>query len=105
MIFTLKVAHYFAANMLCGQSLGTKFAAFCKRQFMPKRPSSKKAKSIHVSKYTGNKITPFVEVPSIDHAPREANKPGKEDEARLPASELFSLFTADIIRQDVLFTR
>lgn len=73
---------------------------------MGKRPLLKKAKSIYGGKYIGNKeTTPFVEEPGIDHAPRGTNKLFKGDPSRLPATELFSLFTADIIKQDVLFTR
>ena len=46
-------------------------------------------------------IQPFKERPSLDQEPNEEDK----DESKLGASDLFSLFTADIIKEKVAFTR
>lgn len=45
-------------------------------------------------------ILPFTEKPSAERAAEP-----QEKENRLCASELFSLFTADIINEQVVFTR
>ena len=46
-------------------------------------------------------ILPFTETPSYSHFE------DKEDNARndMKASDLFSLFTADIIKEEIVFTR
>ena len=46
-------------------------------------------------------IRPFTERPSVD--PSSATDGARKD--NLNAADLFSLFTADIIREEVLFTR
>lgn len=46
-----------------------------------------------------NSILPFTEKPSIEHGEQ------KQETDKLAASDLFSLFTADIIREQVVFTR
>ena len=51
----------------------------------------------HVTRET---ILPFTEKPSVEHEDEEKN--AKE---KLCASDLFSLFTADIIKEEVVFTR
>ena len=52
-------------------------------------------------------IQPFKEKPSIDKEPKDptAINLGKPDDSRISASELFSLFTANIIQEKVVFTR
>ena len=53
-----------------------------------------------------NTILPFQEKPSIDSTPAQKQEPGSEDSPKpLAAAELFSLFTADIIKEKVVFTR
>jgi hypothetical protein len=49
-------------------------------------------------------IFPFTEKPSMNHFEIEKNK-HKETGADMEACDLFSLFTADIIKEDVIFTR
>ena len=51
-------------------------------------------------KVTGIGIRTFHEQPNIERAAKENQTTGK-----LQASDLFSLFTADIIREQKLFTR
>lgn len=46
-------------------------------------------------------IFPFTESPSVDKITTKE----KEKKNKLCASDLFSLFTADIIKEDVIFTR
>lgn len=48
-----------------------------------------------------NDILPFTENPPVNS---QLNK-NKEKNNELAASDLFSLFTADIIKEDVVFTR
>jgi hypothetical protein len=58
-------------------------------------------KTVDVLKYTRSAITPFSEKPAS-----EEMFPGSDDDERnMNATELFSFFTADIIKQKVLFTR
>ena len=53
-----------------------------------------------------NTILPFQERPSIESASTLKEEMGKEDSKKpLAAAELFSLFTADIIKEDAVFTR
>jgi hypothetical protein len=47
-------------------------------------------------------IQPFKEKPSTDNQPKPK---GNEKDSRLEASDLFSLFTADIIKEKAVFTR
>jgi hypothetical protein len=53
-----------------------------------------------VKKIRIDDIFPFTETPSEEH--NQDEKPVKDS---LDASQLFSLFTADIIKKDVIFTR
>ena len=53
-----------------------------------------------VKKARLSEILPFTERPS-----EPAGTPGKGKTAELAASDLFSLFTADIIKEEVVFTR
>jgi len=46
-------------------------------------------------------ILPFTEKPSNKHL-SERNETAKDE---IPASDLFSLFTADIIKEEIIFTR
>ena len=59
-----------------------------------------------IKKVRSNETLPFHEEPSIDRNP-SANTSTSTAENKNPieATELFSHFTADIIRKDVLFTR
>jgi hypothetical protein len=41
----------------------------------------------------------FVEKPAVN------SEPSQDGNRRIEASELFSLFTADIIKEDIVFTR
>lgn len=54
-----------------------------------------------VSVVATNAIVPFAEKPSE----KKYDSTGEENKKGLAASDLFSIFTADIIRQDVVFTR
>ena len=47
-------------------------------------------------------ILPFTEKPSDKHLSEVHDNSNKED---INATELFSLFTADIIKEEVIFTR
>ena len=61
-------------------------------------------KEIEVKRNTGarrDSIVPFKERPSDDRSQDTRHK----DPSKLNAAQLFSLFTADIIREDVPFTR
>ncbi len=51
-----------------------------------------------------NGIEPFTEKPSDNHGYRVSVNYEKI-EKRIDATELFSIFTADIIREEVVFTR
>ena len=63
------------------------------------RKKIKRAKLIKVLKTIKiDAIVPFKEKPSV-----ELSDPGKKDE--MNASQLFSFFTADIIKQDIEFVR
>ncbi|MBC7946320.1 MAG: hypothetical protein H7Y42_00460 [Chitinophagaceae bacterium] len=48
-----------------------------------------------------DEILPFTEKPSLDHT----SKAYSDKNSQLGASDLFALFTADIIREEVVFTR
>jgi hypothetical protein len=53
-----------------------------------------------------NTILPFQERPSVDSVPAVKEEPAADDKQRpLVAADLFSLFTADIIKEEVIFTR
>lgn len=79
---------------------------FKKTLCMRKRFVMKKAKLNRKAKNAGyHGTTPFTEKPSIDHSPGHADKNAAGEQGRLAASDLFSMFTADIIRKDVPFTR
>ena len=60
-----------------------------------------------IVKTTRSTITPFQETPSIDKSTRDSNTTmsGMEGHTRIAASDLFSFFTANIIREEVMFTR
>ena len=63
------------------------------------RKKTKRAKLIKVLKTLKiDAIVPFKEKPSV-----ELSDPGKNNE--MNASQLFSFFTADIIKQDIEFVR
>jgi hypothetical protein len=63
------------------------------------RKKIKRAKLVQVLKTLKiDAIVPFKEKPS-----EELSNPGKKDE--MNATQLFSLFTADIIKEDVEFVR
>jgi hypothetical protein len=49
-----------------------------------------------------NSVVTFVQMPP---APPAFEKKGKNNKAPLDAIDLFSRFTADIIKEDVIFTR
>ncbi len=75
-----------------------------KRSIMRKGPASKnlqKVQSVITKPFRRESIRPFTEKPSVDPA---SAKPGNRND-NLNAADLFSLFTADIIREEVLFTR
>ena len=73
---------------------------------MRRKSFLRKAKLNYNPKFArSNEITPFTEEPGINDPRRQANKNAKGEQSQLSAAELFSLFTADIIRQDVIFTR
>jgi hypothetical protein len=66
---------------------------------MPKqlrRNASKSAKQVKARNIKG--IVPFTETPG-------ENKYGEEKNQGIGASQLFSLFTADIIKEDIVFKR
>ena len=52
-------------------------------------------------------IQPFKEKPSVDKEPKDpaTTGSGSKGEDRLCASDLFSMFTADIIKEQVTFVR
>jgi hypothetical protein len=53
-----------------------------------------------------NTILPFQEKPSIESTSATSGEPPTDDSKKpLAAAELFSLFTADIIKEEVIFTR
>ena len=53
-----------------------------------------------------NTILPFQEKPSIESTQGSKQESSTEDAKKpLAAAELFSLFTADIIKEEVIFTR
>ncbi|HEV8081562.1 MAG TPA: hypothetical protein VGP55_00065 [Chitinophagaceae bacterium] len=56
-----------------------------------------------IRKYEGMKI--FVEKPSFEHKKNSLDTDFKDHITRISACDLFSLFTANIIRQDALFIR
>jgi len=63
------------------------------------RKKTKRSKLIKVLKTLKiDAIVPFKEKPSL-----EISEPGKKDE--MNASQLFSFFTADIIKEDIEFVR
>jgi len=69
---------------------------------MPKKiPQIEKKVSAARKKNRLMDMLPFVEKPSRN---RYGNKNG-ESKKELIASDLFSIFTADVIKQDVIFTR
>ena len=53
-----------------------------------------------------NTILPFQEKPSVESNPAQKEESTTVDSKKpLAAAELFSLFTADIIKEEVIFTR
>lgn len=52
-----------------------------------------------------NTIIPFQEKPSEDSTPAKEEQIADDAKKPLAAAELFSLFTADIIKEEVIFTR
>jgi hypothetical protein len=61
-----------------------------------KRKSLKE--NVEINNPINSFIHPFKEMPS-------SNNRGKESADRINAHELFSLYTADIIKEDIIFTR
>jgi len=61
---------------------------------------TKKKMHASIKKSKWDDIIPFPEMPSRN---KYKNKDNNKNE--LAASDLFSLFTADIIKEDVIFTR
>jgi hypothetical protein len=61
-----------------------------------------KRNNIHTPVLNTGGIMVFTERPSAERAGSSAKSPEK---TKLQAADLFSLFTADIIKQEVLFTR
>lgn len=55
-------------------------------------------KSIEIRDVLNSFIQPFKEMPST-------NKVGEENTGRISAHDLFSFYTADIIKEDVIFSR
>jgi hypothetical protein len=52
-----------------------------------------------------NTIFPFQEKPSVEAESISREKTDGDSTKQLAAAELFSLFTADIIKEEVVFTR
>ncbi|MDQ6890388.1 MAG: hypothetical protein M3Z56_08955 [Bacteroidota bacterium] len=50
-------------------------------------------------------IFPFTEKPSYNHFEHFLGKPDGKRKDEMEACDLFSLFTADIIKEEVIFTR
>lgn len=72
----------------------------------------KKSKRMNTSQKTETNISlsrrgicPFVETPGTERELESVRTQPQDPEATTGAAELFSLFTADIIKEDVLFTR
>lgn len=55
-------------------------------------------KNVEIKNAINTFIMPFKEMPSV-------NTTGKENSDRINAHDLFSQFTADIIKEDVIFAR
>ncbi len=62
-------------------------------------PNTDKIKFLQVVKTTRVTILPFTEGPATNHRAKDKDKNSKN------VNELFSIFTADIIREEVIFTR
>jgi hypothetical protein len=60
---------------------------------------------LQIKKVRIDETQPFHERPSIDRDPSQNTSTNTENKNPIEASELFSHFTADIIRKDVPFTR
>ena len=83
------------------ENQGTRIAPYKETRGMKKKSVvSRKLLLKYVKRVRITEILPFYEQPSIDR-----EKTNQENSGNLQASELFSLFTADIIKKDVLFTR
>lgn len=61
-----------------------------------KRKALKKA--VQIKETISSYIQPFTEMPSVNHM-------GNESEDRISAHDLFSHYTADIIKEDIIFIR
>jgi len=70
-----------------------------KRFLAKQRRLIRQATSVRISE-----ILPFSEKPSLDRNLDGAKRTEPKPDG-LQASELFSIFTADIIKQDIIFTR
>ena len=64
-------------------------------------PNTDKIKFLQVVKTTRVTILPFTEGPATNHRAKDKGK----DKNSKNVNELFSIFTADIIREEVIFTR
>jgi hypothetical protein len=68
--------------------------------FNPKRGAIELLKFLKTTKAS---ILPFIEYPAVNK--EKAGIERKENEMAINATELFSLFTASIIKEEVVFTR
>jgi len=63
---------------------------------------TEKKRPAPIKKGRWDDVVPFSELPSSN---KYQNEDDNKNKSTLAASDLFSLFTADIIRADVIFTR
>lgn len=71
---------------------------------MRKKPIYKSSKLTSILKHVKiSGILPFAEEPSDERKATESIS--KERDGRIGASDLFSIFTANIIKEEVVFTR
>ncbi len=64
-------------------------------------PVKAKKEKLFIPRTRREETLPFPEQPSYDQVPGDSGSPKNDAKA----SELFSRFTADIIKKDVVFTR
>ena len=72
---------------------------------MKKLASPKFRNSIKRSLSLAEGIFPFTEKPSSNHFEKFKNTGKPAESGNVEACDLFSLFTADIIKEEVIFTR
>jgi hypothetical protein len=73
---------------------------------MRKKTTQKKNKLTSILKQVrASGILPFAEKPSDDTVSVKDGKQKEGNDDRIGASDLFSLFTANIIKEEVIFTR